>query len=97
MTPEQEFLQQEINDLYEQEQKLRKRRKEITKELQLSLGHAILVIDNEKLIPQEYWVPQPSKPDKYLIWNDLIIGKEIPGTHLESSISIESLDENESP
>jgi len=45
-------------------------------------------LDDEKLLPAWYFIPQDPKIDKRSILDDLKAGKEVPGAHLEQSESL---------
>ena len=45
----------------------------------------ILVVDDEKAIPQEYLIPQEPKVDKKAIIDFLKGGNDVPYAHIEQS------------
>ena len=54
-------------------------------------GQAILQVDSEETIPNEFWLPQPAKLDRLALISALKQGTQIKGTSLaepESSLAI---------
>jgi Siphovirus Gp157 len=50
----------------------------------LRAGVASLVVVSDDLIPETYWVPQPSKLDRQSLLSDLKRGGEVPGAKLDN-------------
>jgi hypothetical protein len=46
------------------------------------IGSPAVVVTSEQAIPQDYWIPQPSKLDRQGLTSDLRRGKEVPGACL---------------
>lgn len=43
-----------------------------------------VIIDNEKAIPAEYWIPQHPVLDKAVIYDRIKAGESVPGCHVET-------------